>query len=66
MESIKLLRIVKSNKKLQNRLNLDINDYKDYSQKYSSIEIELKPCFRGIGEFIGVYLQKIKNIIIFI
>ena len=27
---------------MQNRLNLSINDYKKYSQLYSSIEIELK------------------------
>ena len=33
---------MKYNKKLQNRLNLSINDYKEYSQLYSSIEIELK------------------------
>ena len=33
---------MKFNKKLQNRLNLNINDYKDYSQLFSSIEIELK------------------------
>ena len=30
------------NKKLQKRLNININDYKDYSQLYSPIEIELK------------------------
>ena len=38
----KYLEIVKYNKKLQNRLKLSINDYKDYSQLYTSIEIELK------------------------
>ena len=34
--------IVKYNKKLQKRLNLNINSYKDYSQLYSPIEIEIK------------------------
>ena len=38
----KLLDIANYNKKLQKRLNLTINDYKEYSQIYSSIEIELK------------------------
>jgi len=38
----KYLEIVKYNKKLQNRLKLSINDYKDYSQLYTPIEIELK------------------------
>ena len=36
------LNILRYNKKLQKRLNLSINDYKDYSQLYSPIEIELK------------------------
>ena len=38
----KSLKIIKYNKQLQRRLNLSINDYKEYSQLYSSIEIELK------------------------
>ena len=42
MKKNKSLNIIKYNKKMQNRLNLCINDYKEYSQLYSSIEIELK------------------------
>ena len=38
----KSFEIIKYNKKLQNRLNLSVKDYKEYSQLYSSIEIELK------------------------
>ena len=34
----KLLNILKYNKNLQKRLNLSINDYKDSSHLYSSIE----------------------------
>ena len=34
----KLLNILKYNKNLQKRLNLSINDYKDSSYLYSSIE----------------------------
>ena len=36
------LDVFKYNKKIQNRLNLSLNDYKEYNQLYSSIEIELK------------------------
>ena len=42
MKKNKSLQIMKYNKKLQKRLNININDYKDYSQLYSPIEIELK------------------------
>ena len=41
MKTNKYLTSVKYNKKLQKRLNLNINDFKDYSQLYSPIEIEL-------------------------
>ena len=37
----KTLKIMKYNKKLQNRLNLNISDYKEYSELYSSIEVEI-------------------------
>ena len=39
----KLLEIIKNNKKIQQRLNININHYKEYSETYSSIEIELIP-----------------------
>ena len=38
----KLLDIVKYNNNLQIRLNIDFNDYKEHSEKYSPIEIEIK------------------------
>ena len=37
------LKIMKYNKKLQKRLNLSIKDFKEGSELYSSIEIEIKP-----------------------
>ena len=52
MKKNKLLEIVKNNKKLQKRLNLSINDYKKYTQLYSSIEIELEVVGNRYGEFI--------------
>ena len=33
----KSLEIVKYNKKIQNRINISIKDYKEYSEKYTSI-----------------------------
>ena len=37
----KFLEFIKCNKSLQKRLNLDVNDYKEYFQFYTPIEIEL-------------------------
>ena len=34
---------IKCNKNIQKRLNIDINTYKEYSENYSSIEIEIIP-----------------------
>ena len=43
LEKKRTLEIVKNNKNIKKRINLNINDYKEYSEKYSSIEIEIKP-----------------------
>ena len=50
----KSLEIVKYNKKIQNRINLSIKDYKEYSEKYTSIEIEIIPCKYQYGPFINI------------
>ena len=50
----KSLEIVKYNEKLQERLNLSINDYKEYSQLYSPIEIELNLVDNKFGKFINI------------
>ncbi len=49
----KKLEITKYNKNLQQRLNLDINDYKEFSEIYSSIEIEIIPAVNKYGKFIN-------------
>ena len=54
MAKKKALEIIKWNKKIQQRLNLDIKNYKDYSQRYSSIEIELKLADNQYGKFINI------------
>ena len=43
LEKKKTLNILKHNKNIKNRINININDYKEYSEKYSTIEIEVKP-----------------------
>ena len=54
IERVKSLLIIKCNKKLQKRLNISINDYKEYSQSFSTIEIELKPPSNKFGDFINI------------
>ena len=39
----KILDIIKYNKNIKERINISIKDYKEYSEIYSSIEIEIKP-----------------------
>ena len=50
----KSLEIFKYNKKIQKRLNININNYKEYSEIYSSIEIELIPVKNSKGRFINI------------
>ena len=47
---IKKLLIVKYNKRLQNRLNLSVEDYKEYCE----IEIEIIPAINKYGYFIHI------------
>ena len=48
----KSLDIIKYNKNIKNRININIQDYKEYSEKYSSIELEIKPVNNVYGKFI--------------
>ena len=50
----KSLSIIKCNKKIQNRLNINIKDYKEYFEIYSSIEIEIIPIKNKYGKFINI------------
>ena len=50
MPKKKKLEIVKYNKKVQNRLNLGVKDYKEYSE----IEIEIITIKGGYGKFINI------------
>ena len=50
----KLLDIIKYNKNIKDRINISIKDYKEYSEIYSSIEIEMKPVNNKYGKFINI------------
>ena len=50
----RLLEVLKYNKNIQKRINVNINGYKEYSQKYSSIEIEIKQANNKYGKFINI------------
>ena len=54
LQSKKSLEIFKYNKKIQKRLNININNYKEYSEIYSSIEIELIPVKHSYCKFINI------------
>ena len=54
IEKKKILIIVKYNNNIKKRISIDVNDYKEYSEKYSSIEIEIKPVNNKYGKFINI------------
>ena len=50
----KSFEIIKYNKKIQKRVNIDINDYKVFREKYSEIIIEIIPGNNKYGKFINI------------
>jgi len=50
----KSLEIVIYNKKIQNRLNLSIKDYKEYRETFTPIEIEIIPINKEHAKFIYI------------
>ena len=48
------LKIIKCNINIQKRLNIDINDYKYLSEKFSSIKLEIIPIHSKYGDFINI------------
>ena len=66
----KKLVLVKFNKKIQARLDLGINDYKDYSEKLTPIEIELffinKKKYSDCNEFMSITEKERKYFHIYI
>ena len=54
------LETIKYNKYIQKRINININNYKDYSENYSLIEIEIIPKRNKYGKFIKIKEEDIK------
>ena len=54
LEKKKLLYILKYNKQIKNRIEIDINAYKEYSEIYSLIEIEITLAKNKYGNFINI------------
>ena len=54
------LKIIKNNINIQKRLNININNYKKFSEKFSSIELEIIPIQNKYGHFINIK-RKDKN-----
>ena len=54
MSKKKPLKMIKYNKNIQKRMDININDYKDYSEKYTLIELEIIPMRYGYGKFINI------------
>ena len=48
------LKIIKNNMNIQKRLNININNYKDFSEKFSSIELEIIPNKIEYSSFIDI------------
>ena len=54
MTEKKSLETIRYNKSIQKRINININHYKDYSEKYSSIELDIIPMKDKYGKFINI------------
>ena len=54
MTKKKKLEIVKYNKRIQNRINLSIKNYKEYSETFTPIEIEIRPTKGKYGKYINI------------
>ena len=61
----KLLDIIKYNKNIKNRININIDDYIEYLGIYSSIEIEIKLLKINMVNLL-IFLKKMKYIAIYI
>ena len=55
-----ILTIIKYNKNIQNKCELTIKNYKEYSETYSIIEIEIIPSFIYEEPFIEIYDENLQ------
>ena len=54
MTERKSLETIRYNKSIQKRVDININHYKAYSEKYSSIELDIIPIKDKYGKFINI------------
>ena len=54
MPERKSLETIRYNKSIQKRIDININHYKAYSEKYSSIELDIIPTKDKYGKFINI------------
>ena len=54
IKKTKLFNIIRYNKSIQNKLRISINDYKEYFEKFTPIEIEVIPLKNKYGKFINI------------
>ena len=54
LQKEKSLNIIKYNKNIKKKININIKDYKEYSELYSSIEVEIKPVKNEFGNFFNI------------
>ena len=64
MAERKSLETIRYNKSIQERINININHYKAFSEEYSSIELDIIPVKGEYGEFINIDEEN-KNIFIY-
>ena len=64
MTERKSLEIIRYNKSIQKRIDININHYKAYSEEYSSIELDIIPMKDEYGKFININ-EEDKNIFIY-
>ena len=65
MTERKSLETIRYNKSIQNRINININHYKVYSEKYSSIELDIISMKGKYDKFININ-EKDKKYILYI
>ena len=54
MTERKSLETIRYNKSIKKRMNVNINHYKDFSETFSSIELEIIPKLNEYGDFINI------------
>ena len=56
-----LLQTIKYNKNIQKKLDFTFKDFKEFSQKYSKIELEIIPAENKYGKFINIINESDEN-----